>query len=231
MRAQEVQEANELLQAAITCHHEFRDFDLRFRSKLERWLGDAYGIAYGLYRNGTAWRKFTEADLWKGRRKRPRQSQKHIEKALIWTMRFMLSDGRNDNYHRAYTYARGLQVFWERGDKPEDIPRLIKEHGGIEALSLSAAKEASRARERKAANRSFLSDLDEQDTNSDDSRTTSDAEHTQPVLGFVGRIRTLEALPLDERIQECREALDHFHCELVTYLYRIDSTSPAGAGK
>ncbi|WP_210485393.1 hypothetical protein [Microvirga antarctica] len=156
----ERQAANELIAAALTCKQEFLNIDSRFQSKLRQWLGSAYGIAFELYRNGAAWRKFTKEDLWKGRRKRPRGSQKSVEDALIWTMRFLLSNGQaDDQYHRAYTYARGLQQFFNRGVKPDEIPDLIKKHGGIEALSREAPKRGRKQRDSMASDTTFYADL------------------------------------------------------------------------
>jgi hypothetical protein len=222
MRAQEVQEANDLFEAAIACHQEFLSFDLSYRTKLERWLGSAYGIAYRLYRNGTAWRKFTEADLWKGRRKRPRGSQKHMEKALIWTMRFMLSNGKNDQYNRAYVYAHGLKQFFDEGVKPEEIPGLLKKHGGIEALYRKYVKKVQTDKERRVSDRSFLADLGEGPTSEQESK--SQAKSKPKTISIVpdstGQDSNQPSSPIDAEARRVLYALDRLQEAVVAHLQR-----------
>lgn len=220
MRAQEVQEANDLFAAAITCRQEFHSFDSRYRMKLEHWLGNAYGIAYGMYRNRTAWRKFTEADLWKGRRKRPRGSQKHIEKALIWTMRFMLSDGKDDQYNRAYVYAHGLQRFFEKGIKPEEIPSLVKEHGGIEALYRQYVKKVQKEKKRKASDRSFLADLGEISTSEHENKSQAESKLERATIMPDSAVQksTQPSFPIDNEARRVLSALDRLRDVVVVHL-------------
>jgi hypothetical protein len=221
-RAKEVQAANELVAAAVSCRQEFHHIDSRFQNRFRQWLGSAYGIAYGLYRNGAAWRKFTEADIWKGRRKRPRGGQKHIEKALIWTMRYMLSDGQDDQYNRAFVYARGLQQFFDKGTKPEKIPDLVKKHGGIEALYYETVKKAKRERDQTASDHSFLSGLEnDQDTKRENK---SDAKHgparSSIISDSMQRENKLPSFPLDENAHDVLNNLDRLRDAVVTYLQK-----------
>ncbi|WP_243375079.1 hypothetical protein [Microvirga solisilvae] len=160
-RAQERLTATKLMEDAVKCRQRIQHIDLRQKKRLCRWLGRAYGIAYELLRNDRAWSEFTGDSLWKGRRQRPRNNTKGLDKALIWTMRYLLSDGQSENYDRAYTYARGLQRFFDKGVKPEKIPALVEKRGGIDALSKAEAKkEAKRIGKEKASKAIDLSFLD-----------------------------------------------------------------------
>ncbi len=157
-RAKRAQTADEVVAAAVSCRQKIQQIDLRFRGKFCRWLGHTYDIAFQFLHNDEAWRKFTKDDHWKGRRQRPTNSKKGRSKVLIWTMRYVLFDGQNENYSRAYIYARGLQAFFDKGVRPERISRLISKNGGIESLYRKAVKKSKRKRAQKVLDHTISSD-------------------------------------------------------------------------
>jgi hypothetical protein len=123
---------------AKLCQIELSQLDAGYHEQLYYLLGVAYAVADGFQKDYESWRIFVKNDFWQHRKKRPRP--KHQPKALLHVMVYVFNANTKQRYDRAWKYATGLQLYWNQGLRPEEVPAKIKADGGIEALMKHALK-------------------------------------------------------------------------------------------
>jgi hypothetical protein len=77
-------------------------------------------------------------------RKERLQKPKRHNSVLALTMG-ALGPGRDAQPNRIYKYAAVLEYFFRKEVLPEDVPRLLKEGGGIDAIYVEACRDAKRS--------------------------------------------------------------------------------------
>ena len=121
-------------------------------------IGAAYAAAYHMLMTDGAWQKFLKCPCWGGLSGKPKNTLRHMNRALHHVLRYVFRAEAAAARNRVRVYANMLVDQFHKGFKPEDVVPLIRSRG-IESLRKEgeAARKAVRASELDG----WLADLDD----------------------------------------------------------------------
>lgn len=119
---------------------------------LRQKLGEVYAAATVLSLDKDQWQTFCEQQEWETFRQRPKPIDAHRQNALRYAVRYAVGfDGASSN-NAAYRYKKALEGCWVQKVAPIDVPKLIKEAGGIEKLKRQNVQRAGELTVRFSSN-------------------------------------------------------------------------------
>jgi hypothetical protein len=130
----------------VRLHKSFQETILGYRQGLRRIIASGCVVAAFLEANDEAWSAFCSHRIWKGRT--PKPDPQESDQALRFVL-LRISGLSKAGIKRASKWHKAVRPLVERGVSPKDIPRAIKEGGGIESL----ARRSAQARKSKSTTR------------------------------------------------------------------------------
>lgn len=130
----------------VRLHKSLRETIQAYRQGLRRIIASGCAVAAFLEANDEAWSAFCSHRIWKGRT--PKPDPQKSDQALRFVL-LRISGLRKAGIKRASKWHKAVRPLVERGVSPKDIPRAIKEGGGIESL----ARRSAQARKSKSTTR------------------------------------------------------------------------------
>ena len=107
------------------------------RERLYLYLQGAYFLGFFYRRCPEEYRRFSDLDVWRGVPQKPKRHNV-MRMVLAFTMG-VIGPGLRKN--RIYKYAPVLEYFFRKEVLSDDVPRLLKEGGGVDAIYASITAE------------------------------------------------------------------------------------------
>ena len=117
------------------------------RERLYLYLQGAYFLGFFYRRCPEEYRRFSDLDVWRGVPQKPKRHNV-MRMVLAFTMG-VIGPGRDTlRKNRIYKYAPVLEYFFRKEVLSDDVPQLLKEGGGVDAIYASICRDA-RSSERR----------------------------------------------------------------------------------